>query len=87
MEVLFRKNRNHPKIFRKKASLINRRKEKEGADCERPRATPPFFQGNPLEVANLRVGDERAGQFPEEQPSLQTDDQLITAQLGGLINI
>ena len=57
-----------------------------GADRTRPRGTPPLFRGNPLKVTNHLVGDQRAGQYPEEHPSPQLGDLPITAQVGGLIN-
>ena len=57
-----------------------------GADRTRPRGTPPLFRGNPLKVTNHLVGDQRAGQCPEEHPSPQMGDPPIAAQVGGLIN-
>ena len=57
-----------------------------GADRTRPRGTPPLFRGNPLKVSHHMVGDQRAGQYPEEHPSPQLGDLPITAQVGGLIN-
>jgi len=74
------------KIAGKRQVWSRNGKVRRGADCTRPRGTPPLFRGNPLKVTNHRVGDQRAGQCPEEHPSPQLGDPPITAQLGGLIN-
>ena len=62
------------------------KKARRGADCARPRGTPPLFRGNPPKVTNHLVGDQRAGEHPEEHPSPQLGDLPITAQVCGLIN-
>ena len=65
--------------MQEKGKFDREEKRQGGADCARPRGTPPLFRGNPLEVANYRVGDQRAGQYPEEHPSPQLGDPPIAA--------
>ena len=74
------------KIAGKRQVWSRNGKVRRGADRTRPRGTPPLFRGNPLKVTNQMVGDQRAGQYPEEHPSPQLGDLPITAQVGGLIN-
>ena len=85
-EVVFRKKKNDPKNCRKKASLIKKWKGTEGSGSHTSKRHPSPFPRQSAEGHQPKVGDQRAGQYPEEHPSPQLGDLPITAQVGGLIN-